>query len=194
MNNRNSTQSRGPCGTPLQFFISLHLPPTYLVQFHKSCFLFPPYFSLSLLLVPHSIFSHNHRLPCKLFRFHFQCLSLLFQILLILLALFQSSCCFPPSFQLFFLDTLSIPFVQFISTLHGLFEAIPHTFPPPEIPFVALCDLCCCCFNCVAAFVECFFILHMAQHSFTSPRQKMRIIVVERVHISCITSHTHALR
>ena len=99
-----------------------------------------------------------------------------------------------PSFQLFFLDTLSIPFVQFISTLHGLVEVILHTFPPPEIPICWPVWSLLLLFNCVAAFVELFFIRHTAQHSFTSPRQKMRIIVVERAHISCTTSHTHALR
>ena len=99
---------------------------------------------------------------------------------------------FPSHISVVFHDTLSVPFVQFNTTLHGLVEAILHTSPPPEIP------ICCpvwslLLFNCVTAFVKCFFIRHMAQHSFTSPRQRMRIIVVERAHIPCITSHTHAL-
>ena len=180
------------------FILSPHLSPIYLVQFHQSCFLFSthfPPFSLSLLLVLHSIICHTHRFFPQSVHFPLSMpLPSPFQFLLILLALFQPSCwsshphfsCFPLTHSRFLLVNSTPLFMVLLKQFHTHFHL-------QRSPFVVLWSLL-LLFNCVTAFVKCFFIRHMAQHSFTSPRQRRRIIVGERAHISSITSHKHALR
>ena len=132
---QNSAQSRGPCGTPLQFFIPLHLSPPH-IWFSSinlaSCFP-TPFLSLSVT-VPHSIICHTHRLPCKVFKFLFQCLFLLFQVLLIPLVLFQPSCCSSHPHSSCFPMT-HFRFLLFNSSplLMVLLKRFHTHFPSPEI-------------------------------------------------------------
>ena len=119
---------------PLIWFSSINL---------ASCF--APLFSPSLLLVPHSIFCHNHRFPCKLFNFLFQCLFLLFQFLLhfpcpisAFLLFFPHFSCFSMTRSRLFLFNSSPLFMAFLKQFYT-----HHHFQ--RTPFVVLCCICCCC-------------------------------------------------
>ena len=159
---QNPTHSRGPSSPPpvelLYDFYHLSPSPTYIWSSSinlASCF--PPIFlSLCYLyLIQYSAIFTDFPAKCSNTSFNASPFSLPSPS--------HSPCpisaflLFSHTFQLFFHDTLSALFVQFISTLHGLVEAIPHTSPPPEIPICCPVWYLLLLFNCVTVFVECFF-------------------------------------